>query len=122
MGTVVIRIQGRPYELACEDGQEGHLETLGQELDRRVSELSRAVGQLGDARLLAMAGMLMADELMELKARAAEVPPPAPAPDPEPALASAPMPDMAAVDRLLAEGIHSLTRRLEAIAERLEKA
>ena len=37
-----------------------------QYVDRRVDELVAAVGQVGDARLLVMASLLVADELSEI--------------------------------------------------------
>ena len=59
-------VNGRKYEIACDDGQEAHLTRLAQYVDRRVDELIAAVGQVGDARLLLMASLLVADELSEV--------------------------------------------------------
>ncbi|MEQ8369686.1 MAG: cell division protein ZapA [Alphaproteobacteria bacterium] len=67
MAQVSITINGRAYEIACDDGQESHLQELGRYVDSRVAELSGALGQIGDARLLVMAGLLIADELGELR-------------------------------------------------------
>ena len=59
-------VNGRKYDIACDDGQEAHLTRLAQYVDRRVDELIAAVGQVGDARLLVMASLLVADELSEV--------------------------------------------------------
>lgn len=65
MPQVEVAINGRNYEIACDDGEEAHLAQLGEYVDRRVKELVTAVGQVGDSRLLVMASLLIADELAE---------------------------------------------------------
>lgn len=69
MAQVALDINGRRYDIACDDGQEAHLRRLGQYIDRRVRELASSVGPVGEARLLVMACLLMADELYELGGR-----------------------------------------------------
>jgi cell division protein ZapA len=65
MPLVNVLIHGRAYTLACDEGEEPHVRELGEFLDKRVRELAGAVGQAGDARLLLMAGLMVADELNE---------------------------------------------------------
>jgi cell division protein ZapA len=65
MPLVNVLVNGRAFTVACDDGEEDHLRELGQFIDNRVRELSGAVGQVGDARLLLMAGLVVADELSE---------------------------------------------------------
>jgi cell division protein ZapA len=65
MAQVEVSINGRNYQIACDDGQEAHLVQLGEYVDRRVKELVTAVGQVGDSRLLVMVSLLIADELAE---------------------------------------------------------
>lgn len=65
MAQVAVTVNGRTYQVSCEDGQEKHLEHLGEGLDKRVSELVESLGQVGEARLLLMVGLLTADELAE---------------------------------------------------------
>lgn len=67
MGEVSITLNGRVYHMACDDGQEEHLMQLSDYVGERVSDLVESVGQVGDARLLAMASLLIADELAELR-------------------------------------------------------
>jgi cell division protein ZapA len=62
MATVTITIHGRPYPVACDDGEEAHLQSLADTLDARVAELAGIVGPVGEARLLLMAGLLLSDE------------------------------------------------------------
>ena len=65
MAQVDVTINGRDYQIACDDGQEDHLVQLGEYVDRRVKELATTVGQVGDSRLLVMVSLLIADELAE---------------------------------------------------------
>lgn len=65
MPQVDVAINGRNYQIACDDGEEAHLAQLGEYVDRRVKELVSAVGQVGDSRLLVMVSLLIADELAE---------------------------------------------------------
>ncbi len=65
MPQVDVHINGRRYQIACDEGQEEHLSQLAEYVDKRVQELVGAVGQVGDARLLVMTSLLVADELSE---------------------------------------------------------
>jgi cell division protein ZapA len=65
MPLVNVLVNGRAFTVACDDGEEDHLRELGKFIDNRVQELCGSVGQVGDARLLLMAGLVVADELSE---------------------------------------------------------
>ncbi|MSO93233.1 MAG: cell division protein ZapA [Rhodospirillales bacterium] len=65
MGQVAVDINGRKYQIACDDGQEAHLKRLGACIDKRIGELVASVGQIDDARLLVMVSLLVADELSD---------------------------------------------------------
>ncbi len=65
MAQVNIQINGRDYLIACEDGEEKHLTFLAEYINRQVDGLVESVGQVGEARLLLMASLLVADELAE---------------------------------------------------------
>ena len=70
MAQVTIEVNGRPYQVGCEDGQEAHLKELAALIDQQVKDVAKEVGPLGDTRLLLMASLLMADELADLRRRA----------------------------------------------------
>ncbi|HYI42583.1 MAG TPA: cell division protein ZapA [Sphingomicrobium sp.] len=67
MAEVEVTVNGRSYLMGCDDGQEEHLIALAEEVARRVDELVATVGQVGDARLLLMASLLIADELYDTR-------------------------------------------------------
>jgi cell division protein ZapA len=63
MAQVTITINGRPYPMSCDDGEEEHVRELAQFIDGQVQNLVQDIGQVGEARLLLMAAMLISDEL-----------------------------------------------------------
>ena len=67
MSQVNLRINGRDYLVACEDGEETHLAFLAEFINKQVETLVESVGQVGEARLLLMAALVVADELAETK-------------------------------------------------------
>jgi cell division protein ZapA len=71
MAQVNVEVNGRPYAVGCEDGQEAHLLELGRLFDQQVRQVSQDMGQLGDTRLFLMGGLLIADELIDAKNRLA---------------------------------------------------
>jgi len=65
-----VTVNGKPYTIKCDDGQEAHVAQLAEFVNGKVGDLVQTIGQVGDARILLMAGLLIADELNS--ARAAE--------------------------------------------------
>jgi cell division protein ZapA len=66
MASINANIAGRQFRLACEDGQEEHLQALARELDERIEGLRKKFGEIGDTRLTVMAGLMVSDELSEV--------------------------------------------------------
>ncbi len=93
--NVTLQIGGRSYMVACAEGEEAHVEGLGELIDGKVRDLGTAGHN--EARLLLFAALMLADELHETRSKGAAAPAPA----------AAPAADHAAV--------------LEALASRLEK-
>ncbi len=69
MAQVTVTIDGKAYRMACEEGQEGHLEELAQRFDRYVGHLKSQFGEIGDLRVTVMAGIMVMDELAETNRR-----------------------------------------------------
>jgi cell division protein ZapA len=69
MALVNTTIAGRQFRLACEDGQEDHLQILAGDIDARITDLRRKFGEIGDTRLTVMAALTVADELAEATRR-----------------------------------------------------
>ena len=109
MPMVSVSINGRSYEIACDAGQEDQLRKLADDLATRVDRLVEQIGQVGDARLMLMAGLLVADELETLRHGGGGA---GPAQD---------RADLAELDALT-NALGDLASRVEAIAEKLEAA
>lgn len=73
MAELTVTINGRNYTVACEEGQEEHIGRLAGYVKVRVEELVESMGQIGDARLLLMASLLVSDELSDAYAELAAV-------------------------------------------------
>jgi cell division protein ZapA len=103
MSNLTIRIGGRDFTVACAQGEEAHIDTLGRMIDGRLSELGEEQRGMSETRTLLFAALLLADDLYDLRAKAAP-------------LAASPAPDPA-----LAAQIDTLAQRLENIAAHLEE-
>ena len=111
MAQVSVTINGRGYQISCDDGQEGHLQDLGNYINSRIEELVASVGQIGDARLLVMANLLVADELSDAYSELKEA-----------RQASEGVASLMSMEDKLAEGIEILATRIEKIAHSVEQA
>ncbi len=67
MAQVTITINSREYAVACEDGQEARIYQLAGVLDEKARALTGGSQQVNENMLLAMVGLVLADELSELK-------------------------------------------------------
>lgn len=105
MSQITVVINNRKYEIACDDGQEKHLTNLAQYVDGKVNDLVSSVGQVGDARLLVMTSLLIADELSDVYSELGSV-------------------NKNKVDnsnnRLSVTDLESITSRIQSIADKLE--
>jgi cell division protein ZapA len=59
--VVTIRLNGKPYQIGCDAGEEAHVTKLGAEVDSVMKSLVDSIGQIGEARLLAMTTLIIAD-------------------------------------------------------------
>ncbi len=87
MAQVTLRINGYAYTMGCRDGEEQHLQAMAAQVERRIDTIKATVGQSGEARMLVMAALLMADDMFEMEQKiataeaavqAAGSPPPSP--------------------------------------------
>ena len=65
MGQINLTVNGRPFAVTCDDGQEARIRRLGQYVDEKVAEFVGSLGQVGEARLLLLAALVIADELAD---------------------------------------------------------
>ncbi|MBP3688185.1 MAG: cell division protein ZapA [Alphaproteobacteria bacterium] len=109
MAQVIITINRREYAISCENGEEIHIMKLGRLLDDRAKSLTSALGQINENQLLAMVGLLIADELTELKKAQTATP----TSQTEPT-------DLTALDNELAADIDSLNEAIKSVATKIK--
>ena len=68
MGQVTIVIDKREYAIKCGDGEEAHIIKLSRILDEKAKLLNQSIGLVNENMMLAMIGLILADELEDLKA------------------------------------------------------
>lgn len=71
MAQITITINSREYAVACDNGQEAYTMSLARMLDEKAGMLTAGGGHINENMLLAMVGLLMADELSETKKKLA---------------------------------------------------
>ena len=99
MAEVDLIIAGRPYRVACRDGEEETLRAAARLVDAKSREALAGLGTLSEARQLLFAGLLLADQLVEQR--------------PEAAVPSGPDPQLVSRAEKLAERLESLAQSLE---------
>jgi len=67
MAQVTIQINGREYAISCGAGQEGNIIRLAAILDQKAKLLTQNGAHINENQLLAMVGLLIADELQDIK-------------------------------------------------------
>jgi len=67
MAEVNIMISGRSFGISCEDGQEQRVADLGQYVDSRVKDISKAGAATNESHLLVLTALLLADEVFDLR-------------------------------------------------------
>ena len=69
MANVSIKFNNKEFLLACEDGQEEHLEELLIQINKKFNDLKNDLGNLGENKLLLITAVKIMDEYYETKKR-----------------------------------------------------
>ncbi len=113
MAQVTITINSREYPIACESGQEARILQLAAVLEQKAQLLKHISGQINENMLLAMIGILVADDLLEARKNTpAATEPQISATETEQMIAEA--------DRLIAERLRTVGETIKAVAKRIE--
>ncbi len=127
MPEVKIEIGGKDFTVACADGEEQFLLEAARMLDREAQGLVSQIGRMPEARMLLMAGLMLADrtaayeakanaaeEKLARQARLIEEMEAMPAPEPERV-------EVAVIPPQVTETLADLAARAEALAARAEE-
>jgi cell division protein ZapA len=112
MGQVVVTVNGRAFPLNCADGEEPRIRRLAQYVDGKVGEFVKMHGQIGEARLILLAALVIADELSDTNDIVQQ----------ERSRTRGAGAGIVVADNsgAVASGIRGIARRIESIAARLE--
>ena len=67
MANISIKFNNKEFLLACEDGQEEHLEELLIQINKKFNNLKNDLGNLGENKLLLITAVKIMDEYYETK-------------------------------------------------------
>lgn len=67
MASVTIQVNGRDYDIACDEGQEDRVRALGGYVDENIRKIAGSGAVGGDIHLYVLTSLLMADEVFELR-------------------------------------------------------
>ena len=126
MPQVEIAIGGRTFEVACQEGEEHFLHSAAAMLDAEATHLAEQIGRVPEARMLLMAGLMLADKTASLEDRVRELETEAARmradmetmqsqPAPEPVRVEVPVVPAAVTDALA-----EIAARAEALADQVE--
>ena len=73
MADVDITINGRSYRISCKDGEEERIKSLSSLINNQVQKLSEKIGQLGEARMILLASLVLLDKSDEVEKEAEKI-------------------------------------------------
>ena len=62
MADVDININSRTYRISCKDGEEDRIKSLSSQINNEVKSLVSKIGQLGEARMILLAALVLLDK------------------------------------------------------------
>jgi len=107
MPQVTVTVNGHPYAVACDPGEENRIRELARLLETKVATFVEQAPRAGESRLLVLAALVLADELTEANETVRR-------------LSARDGAD--GDDAALADGIDRLARRIETVAQQVEAA
>ncbi len=73
MADVDISINNRSYRISCKDGEEERIKALASLIDKQVEKLADKIGQLGEARMILLASLVLLDKSDEVEKEAERI-------------------------------------------------
>ncbi len=127
MADVTISVGGKNFDVACQDGEEHYLRAAAKMLDDEAQVLVNQVGRMPEARMLLMAGLMLADKTASMEdkvnetqstlaERDAQIEQLQNAPKPEPERVEVPV-----VPPTVTDAMAEIAARAEALAAQIEE-
>jgi cell division protein ZapA len=126
MPETVIKIGGRDFTVSCQEGEEHFLQAAAKLLDNEADVLIAQIGRMPEARMLLMAGLMLADKTAGLEEKLREAHTKLGAQEAQiEELNSVPAPapervEVAVIPPVVTDTLAELAARTEALADRVE--
>ena len=120
MAEVSIVVNGRSYDISCDEGQEERVQHLAMYIDQRLRQIAGKGRAWNESHIFVLTALVLADELFETKEALALVNKSAPV-----ARKQTPEPSVTvnrADDQALCQALEQLIRRVDSIATKVEAA
>ncbi len=111
MAELTLNINGRPFGLSCDDGQEDRVMQLAAYVDERLKQIASAGGAHSESHLLVLTSLMLADEIFDLRDEIKDI------------SQLAQNAELASKDEaIIVNAIETLTKKITAINERVQAA
>ncbi len=120
MSALNIHINGRDYQVACDDGQEAHLGRLAQDINDRMRLINKHMGRVPENLHFVLTLLMVTDELFDAKRDLSRVTAQLNAAGSEGGDASAAR--LAELEQMLSEQMENVAARLEKLAKKADAA
>jgi cell division protein ZapA len=118
VAEVTIYINGRSYDISCDNGQEGRIVDLASYIDQRLQQISRSGAAYNDAHLMVLTSLVLADELFDTRDGVNQNPKAAVSRTPAPVQQPAANKDE---EQAVLKVLEQLTKRIEGMAARVQQ-
>lgn len=112
MAELNIKIHGRNYAIACDDGQEQRVADLAAYVEEKVNAIAEAGAGASEPHLLVLTAIVMADEVFDLQSNSANT-------------NQAPLSGLTITEKDegdIVDAIDMMARRINAMADKLKSA
>ncbi|MBI1327948.1 MAG: cell division protein ZapA [Alphaproteobacteria bacterium] len=113
MGEVAVKLNGRTYDIACDDGQENRVRELAAYVDNKARDVARSGAAQTETHLMVLTSIILSDEIVELQRGIADV-------QSRMQQKSSPKPGLSKEDeKAVADMITQLAKKIDALAKKV---
>lgn len=122
MAEVNVVINGRTYNISCDEGQQQRVLDLGHYVDQKIKDIARSGAATNENHLLVLASLILADEVYDLMSNAEAQQAPQAQAQPAAESKTNGSAQKAEEDAVIVGAIKQLASRIDNVAGRLQKA
>lgn len=73
MGEIAVKMNGRTYDIACDDGQEQRVRELAAYVENKARDVARSGAAQTETHLMVITSILLSDEIFDLQRGIADI-------------------------------------------------